>query len=238
MQRDNQYTFKSRVRFSEVDHTKRIKLPGIVNYFQDCSTFQSEGLGLGVDHFAKHKRAWILSAWQVVIDRYPSLGEEISVSTWANEFNGLYGLRNFCMEDEGQQMTACANSVWVYMDIEKGRPAKPGEDETKAYGEGEPLKMEYAPRKIALPKDAEPMDAFPVRKYHIDTNEHVNNCQYVQMALEVLKERMEVRQLRVEYKRSAVYGDVIYPRTAYEKDRTVVELCDEAGKPYAVVELK
>ena len=58
--------------------------------------------------------------------------------------------------------------------------------------------MEYAPRKIALPKDAEPMDAFPVRKYHIDTNEHVNNCQYVQMALEVLKERMEVRQLRVE----------------------------------------
>ena len=218
MQRDNQYTFKSRVRFSEVDHTKRITLPGIVNYFQDCSTFQSEGLGLGVDHFAKHKRAWILSAWQVVIDRYPSLGEEISVSTWATEFNGLYGLRNFCMEDEG--------------------PAKPGEDETKAYGEGEPLKMEYAPRKIALPKDAEPMDAFPVRKYHIDTNEHVNNCQYVQMALEVLKERMEVRQLRVEYKRSAVYGDVIYPRTAYEKDRTVVELCDEAGKPYAVVELK
>ena len=238
MQRDNQYTFKSRVRFSEVDHTKRITLPGIVNYFQDCSTFQSEGLGLGVDHFAKHKRAWILSAWQVVIDRYPSLGEEISVSTWATEFNGLYGLRNFCMEDEGQQMTACANSVWVYMDIEKGRPAKPGEDETKAYGEGEPLKMEYAPRKIALPKDAEPMDAFPVRKYHIDTNEHVNNCQYVQMALEVLKERMEVRQLRVEYKRSAVYGDVIYPRTAYEQDRTVVELCDEAGKPYAVVELK
>ena len=230
MQRDNQYTFKSRVRFSEVDHTKRITLPGIVNYFQDCSNFQSEELGLGVDHFAKYKRAWILSAWQVVIDRYPSLGEEISVSTWATEFNGLYGLRNFCMEDEGRQMTAYANSVWVYMDIEKGRPAKPGEDETKAYGEGEPLKMEYAPRKIALAKDAEPMDAFPVRKYHIDTN--------VQMALEVLKERMEVRQLRVEYKRSAVYGDVIYPRTAYEKDRTVVELCDEAGKPYAVVELK
>ena len=96
--------------------------------------------------------------------------------------------------------------------------------------------MEYAPRKIRAPKDAR-LDAFPVRKYHIDTNEHVNNCQYVQMALEVLKERMEVRR-RVEYKRSAVYGDVIYPRTAYEKDRTVVELCDEAGKPYAVVELK
>ena len=45
--RDNQYTTEGRIRFSEVDHTRRITLPGIVNYFQDCSTFQSEDLGLG-----------------------------------------------------------------------------------------------------------------------------------------------------------------------------------------------
>ena len=37
--RDNQYTTEGRIRFSEVDHTRRITLPGIVNYFQDCSTF-------------------------------------------------------------------------------------------------------------------------------------------------------------------------------------------------------
>ena len=33
--RDNQYTIDGRIRFSEVDHTRRITLPGIVNYFQD-----------------------------------------------------------------------------------------------------------------------------------------------------------------------------------------------------------
>ena len=47
--RDNQYTIDGRIRFSEVDHTRRITLPGIVNYFQDCSTFQSEQLGYGMD---------------------------------------------------------------------------------------------------------------------------------------------------------------------------------------------
>ena len=35
--RDNQYTIDGRIRFSEVDHTRRITLPGIVNYFQDSS---------------------------------------------------------------------------------------------------------------------------------------------------------------------------------------------------------
>ena len=29
--RDNQYTTEGRIRFSEVDHTRRLTLPGIVN---------------------------------------------------------------------------------------------------------------------------------------------------------------------------------------------------------------
>ena len=48
----------------------------------------------------------------------------------------------------------------------------------------------------------------------------------------------EVHQMRVEYKKSAVYGDMIYPRIAAEDDRTVVELCDENAKPYAVIEFR
>lgn len=73
--RDNQYTIDGRIRFSEVDHTRRITLPGIVNYFQDCSTFQSEDLGLGIEHCSEKKRAWILSSWQVVVERLPKIGE-------------------------------------------------------------------------------------------------------------------------------------------------------------------
>ena len=51
------YTFESRVRFSEADHTELLTLPGLVNYFQDCSTFQSEDIGItekkraGMDSF-------------------------------------------------------------------------------------------------------------------------------------------------------------------------------------------
>lgn len=238
MQRENKYTFDSRVRFSEVDHTKRITLPGIINYFQDCSTFQSESLGYGVDYFAKYKKAWVLSYWQVEVTRYPALGEKITVSTWATEFTGLLGMRNFSLQDETGERVACANSVWAYMDMEKGRPCKPSEEEREAYGSGEPLDMEYESRKIALPEETCDAEPFRVRKYHIDTNEHVNNCQYVQMAMEMLPGDIEVQKLRVEYKRSAVLGDMIYPKIAREDDRAVIELCDDEGRPYAVVEFR
>ena len=120
------YTFESRVRFSEADHTELLTLPGLVNYFQDCSTFQSEDIGYGVQSLKKSGQAWILSAWQIVVNRYPKLGEYIRVSTWATDFTGLFGLRNFKMEDEAGEMTAWANSVWVYMDRKKGRPCTTG----------------------------------------------------------------------------------------------------------------
>lgn len=236
MQQNNHYTFDSKVRFSEVDHTGRITLPGIINYFQDCSTFQSESIGLGVDYFAEHNRAWILTYWQVVIEEYPRLAQEINIATWATEFKSMLGKRNFCMTDTEGKKLAYANSVWAYMDMKKGRPVRPSAEEVDPYGSGEPLEMDYQPRKIKLPESAVKKEPFAVRKYHIDTNEHVNNCQYVQMALEAVEKELNVHQVRVEYKHSAVYNDSILPRVAEEDNRTVVELCDPEGHIYAVVE--
>ena len=150
----------------------------------------------------------------------------------------MFGERNFCMTDSEGKDVAYANSLWVYMDMEKGRPSRPEESEIAPYGVGDSYEMEYESRKIALPKEAKELESFPVRRYHIDTNEHVNNCQYVQMALEFLPADRQFRQIRVEYKKSAVLGDVIYPKRSREEDRTVIELCAEDGRPYAVVELK
>lgn len=235
---EKMYTFDSRVRYSEIDHTGNMTLPALINYFQDCSTFQSEDIGLGTEVLKAKKKAWILSYWQIVIERLPALGERITAGTFATEFKGLYGNRNFVLDDARGNRLAYANSVWVFMDMEKGRPARPEPEDVLPYGSEPALEMEYEDRKIRLPENLEEKSSFPVRKYHIDTNEHVNNCQYVQMALEVLPEETRVRQIRVEYKKSAVLGDVIFPKVAREENRIVTELCDENGKPYAVIEIK
>ena len=200
-----------RVRFSEIDHTRKITVPSIINYFQDCSTFQSEDIGVGLDVLSKKKKAWILTYWQIVIDHYPKMNDKIQVSTWASKFKGMLAERNFCMTDENGEKAAYAQSVWVYMDVEKGRPVRPDQDELDAYGQCEPLEMDY-------------------------TNEHVNNCQYVQMAIEMLDQERVIRQVRVEYKKSAVLGDMIVPRTGDRDGRTVVELCTTEGELYAAVE--
>ncbi len=232
------YTFDSRVRYSETDHQGTMTLTAMMNYLQDCSTFQSEDIGLGVSALHKRNRAWLLSYWQVAAERFPAFGEKITVGTLATGFRGFFGNRNFFINDENGNRIVTANSIWTFFDTEKARPARPEEKDIAPYGVEEPLEMDYEGRKIRLPERTEALPSFPVRRAHIDTNEHVNNCQYIQMAMDVLPEDFQVHKLRVDYKKSAVMGDRIFPGISEEDGRTVVELCDEQGSPYVVAEFK
>lgn len=237
------YSFSGRVRYSEIGENGLLTLPGILNYFQDCSTFQSEEVGLGIDILKEWKRIWVLSAWQVVVDRYPYMGERTkhlpghmdSVDLWDSVIlqwkqraenvwrmpilSGLILMRK----------TDC-QSVWKRK-IQMLSEEKTGKMESK-------LDMEYASRKIVLPEDYEQQDSFAVQKHHLDTNHHVNNCQYVQMAMDYLPENFKIHQMRAEYKQQARLNDVICPARAVDENKTTVLLNDQKGEPYAVVEFK
>ena len=231
------YSFDSCVRYSEVGEDKKLTLNGMINYFQDCSTFHSEELQVGVGKLEALQRVWVLSSWQIVFDRYPSLCERIRISTWPYQFQGFLGWRNFTMTDGDGRMLAWANSLWTFLDTQTGRPARVPEEIENAYELEERLDMNYASRKLPMPMGGETGDPFAVQKHHLDTNHHVNNGQYIQMAREYVPEDFRIRQMRAEYKKSALLGDMIYPVTAFEDGRYTIGLCDELGKPYAVVEL-
>lgn len=116
------YQFKSRVRYSETGVDARLSLMGIMNYMQDCSTFQSEDCGVGLAYLEEKNRAWLLSSWQIQILRRPALGEEITVCTWPYEIKGIYGLRNFTLMDGTGEYLVKANSCWFLLDTEAGKP--------------------------------------------------------------------------------------------------------------------
>lgn len=230
------YRWDGRVRFSEVGEDKRLTLEGIVNYFQDCSTFQSEDLGNGVEVLEALHRVWVLSSWQIVVREYPKLGEKITTGTWPYDFKRFLGSRNFIMYGEDGRVLAYANSLWTYLNSQNGRPVRIDEEVARLYTIEPKYDMEYAERKIALPVEMSTEASFPVDVHHLDTNHHVNNGQYVKMAGLYLPKDFEIAQMRAEYKKSALLGDMIYPQVHYEEQKTVVSLNDEAGNAFAIVE--
>ncbi len=231
------YQFESRVRYSETGLDRKLTHGAIIDYFQDCSTFQSEACGNGIDYLKGKKRAWMILSWQIEILRRPLLGERITVQTWPYEFKAFYGYRNFTLLDEAGAYLVKANSIWAFMDMESGKPAKVLPEDISGYQMETPLEMTSFPRKIQMPQLQEcvAMEAFPVARHHLDTNNHVNNGQYISMAEEFLPEDFDASTLRVEYRAQAKLHDVIVPMVHREEGSFAVGLCDEAGKPYAIV---
>ncbi|MDD6811941.1 MAG: thioesterase [Lachnospiraceae bacterium] len=234
------YTFKSRIRYSEVGIDGNLTLESLLDYFQDCSTFHSEDLGLGVDYLKEHHLAWVLSAWQIVVERYPHLNEHVVIGTAPYEFKGFIGCRNFQMNTEAGETLAYANSIWTLMDIDKMMPSKPTHEMLEGYVLEKKLEMNYAPRKITVPQNGTVEENIVVRPHHLDTNGHVNNGQYVRIAMDYIPEEFQIKQLRTEYKRQAVLQDRIIPFVAVNEEKTCYTIClnGEDGKPYSIIELE
>ena len=234
------YTFNSRVRYSETDEHGRLSLLGIINYMQDCSTFQSEDARVGVNYLDNNHKAWLLSSWQIMIDRYPRLGERLEVGTWHCASRGIYGYRNFVIRDERGNDCVRAGSVWFLFDTQKNVPIRVLPEDTEPYGAKEPpLKLAPAPRKIAVPECYETGKTIVVARHHIDTNHHVNNARYVDMARESIPEGLKIREIRADYKKAAVLDDVIIPHVSHEFGHIwTVSLNSTEDDTYAVVWLR
>lgn len=234
------YTFDSRVRYSEIGMDGNMTLESLLDYFQDCSTFHSEDIGLGMDYLNELNQVWMLSAWQICVKRYPHLCENIVIGTAPYEFRGFIGCRNFEMKTQSGEVLAYANSIWSLMDLGRMAPAKPSEKMLSGYVLEDKYPMEYAPRKIDMPKEGHSEEPFTVKAHHLDTNNHVNNGQYVRMALNYIPKDFIVEQLRVEYKSQAVLDDTIHPTVSVSEDGTLytVVLNKNDGKPYCIVEMR
>lgn len=230
------YQMEARVRYSEIDENNRIKLVSILDYFQDCCTFQSEDIGVGTEYLKELQSAWLLASWQIVIEKYPRLGEKMIVGTMPYDFKGLYGCRNMLLQDEEGTVMAYANSNWIFVDIATGKPKRIPPEVMKMYELEEPYPMECAPRKIKMPKRPVEKQEILIHRFCIDSNHHVNNGKYVLIAEEFLPSDFRVRELRVEYKKAAVLSDTLYPLVEESSEKVTVVLADRDKSPHAIVE--
>lgn len=234
------YLYETRVGFSRTDKDRIVTMESMIDYFQDSSCFQAEQLGVGFSYLEPNHLVWMLNSWQIDVVQFPQFYDKITVGTFPYDFKGFFGYRNFFIENEAGEKIVNANSVWTLMDTKKQCPARPTEKLLATYELEERLPMEYAPRKITIAQEERIIrreEPLQIKEYHLDTNQHVNNGQYVRIAYEYLPKDRRFHHLRVDYRRQAVLGDTIIPILHEKDDTCTVAICGEDEKPYAVIEV-
>lgn len=230
------YEFEGRIRYSEVDANQQLTVLGLIDYFQDCSTFQSEDLHIGVDFLNEHHVGWVVVSYHVSIKRMPRLGEHIRIQTCPYNLKGMFGSRNYAIIDDHDEQIACADSLWVLIDLDTMKPTRIFPEMFDSYKLGSPIPMEKTNRKIMLPQNAVQEAPIPVQKYFLDTNHHMNNGKYIMLAQSFLPDNFTISSFRVEFRNQAYYGDVLYPYIHIEDKKAAVSLCNENSVPYASLE--
>ena len=229
------YEMKIRVPYYDIGLDAYMTETGIINEFQNCCTFQCEDIGFGLRWLKERNFGWFVVSWQLHIHRLPFYGEEIVVQTMPYMLKGPFGNRNFVMRDASGEVLVEANSIWIFMNLEKVSPVRVPKEMVEAFGHDDALDIAWPSRKIQMPEGGQEVFRFEVSPMHVDTNSHMNNTYYVEGARGALPKDFSVKEMYVEYRNQAKLGDtVIVKRKTTDKGIYVV-LENEEEEAYATV---
>lgn len=236
------YSFDSRVRYSECDENGMLALVPMMNYLQDCSTFQNETVGRGLGGLRRNHLGWVLAAWLIQIDSLPRFCDAITTSTWCYAMRRLQAER--CFEIRGADGTTHvrADSQWYMYDFSQRRVTGiPQAESVFLEGDGRPDDLPQIPRRLRLRGEGTQTSAIAITEQHLDTNRHVNNAEYVRFALLAAGElgrAMDPARLDVQYRSMALLGDTLHP-VVYDGDNEItVSINGADGKPRAIVRME
>ena len=216
------YSLKYKVTTSTCDSEGRLKLYSALQMMQDCSEMWIDSEPGVKEYFVAQNMAQLLASRQVEIIRVPEYKEELTVTTSVYGMKPMFGFRNTYIEGKPCYKTW---SMGAFVDKANGK-LKRVDDATIASMTLEPqLEMNYGDRRIILPREGgEAQEPYKVLRADIDYNKHMNNANYVRIAIELLPEGFEVKCLRVEYRVAAKLGDVLVPVVYKVEGRFIVAI--------------
>ncbi|MBE5937375.1 MAG: acyl-[acyl-carrier-protein] thioesterase [Lachnospiraceae bacterium] len=236
------YSYFTRVRYSETDMGGRLTETALLDYLQDTAIFHAEDLGYSIQYMSDNNIVWVLGAWQINIKELPLIGEEIRIDTYPYRFKGFVGCRSFCiLSKDGSKEYANANSVWSLINTETMRPEKVPQSMVDAFLDDD-IEIDNIGKKIRVPDDVDyhKMDDIVITPHYLDTNNHVNNAQYVYIAREyiadVCGDKKTISRIRAEYKKQIFLGNILKPRVCVDGEIVLVVFEDEDDKIATIVE--
>lgn len=224
------YTYNTRVSYSRLDKNQVVPIYEIMNLMQDCSTFQSEDLGVGVDYLTSKNMAWILIAYRVKVIKNLKLGQEICVGTSPTDFKGLMATRQFFIKDMEGNFLVKAETVWVKISLDTREITRIEPSDVEKYEPQIVFDDVKVKRKIKLSSERKALTPFKVLKTYIDNNGHMNNANYIRAAEEFIDDSLKYKEVLITYNKEAMEGDMIYPFISEEENGIGICFENESGE--------
>jgi medium-chain acyl-[acyl-carrier-protein] hydrolase len=209
----NTYTEKFKIRGYEVDLTGRATSLTISNYLQEIAGNHAGNLGVSVDKLFSKKLTWVLSRLHFKMISYPFWREEISITTWPSDAYGKYATRDFELFNSKDKLIGQATTSWMLIDLTKMKPISMPEFITSIDRPQRNRAISDKFDRIPKLETIEFQKKYNVRLSDLDINQHVNNVNYIEWAIETIpievSKKYQLSQFEISFRAESKYGDAV-----------------------------
>ena len=134
----------------------------------------------------------------------PRWDTELTIKTWARRFEKVSSWRDFEVYDDEGDLVLIGTTEWVLIDAKKQSIARITEKMQEEYGIVQKSAFEEeVSGKMKVDENLKKIYEYTAKKRDIDSNHHVNNVNYLELAYDALPENinMNFENFEIYYKK-------------------------------------
>lgn len=185
------------------------------DYYAQKKDSRGDDMCIGEEAFL-----WMLTNWQIEVDRYPDCGEKLKIKTVARAIDRYYAFREFFLMDSKELVIAQGKSKWVLLDLVSKKPVLAKECMNDLYG----VAKQSLPFVLEEPISSKRPNferCFEVEKSDIDLYNHVNNVVYAKWVYDSIpfeiSDKKHLKEFRIRYKKECHFPDKIVLSTTIDE---------------------
>ena len=206
------YKKKFSLNFTQCYANGKLKYSELNNLLQITAAEHAEVLGLGYMDMAQHQQAWVLARLRIEIDAMPTILQDITVSTWIQEFMGNRTVRNFAVQ-LGEKHIIVGSSLWAVFNTELRKAENLAQPVDLSIIFPERKATQQPVHRIEPLKQYSSADSYTSKISDLDFINHVNNVKYTDWCIDMLSQdqvfKDNFRSMDMNYLRELKYDETV-----------------------------
>lgn len=154
------------------------RLSAVLEAMQEAAGAHSLLLGCGRDELLRQHIVWVLSRSELHMERYPRIGEKITLHTFPTPTRICFFPRYYIFTDEHGEMIGKAGTLWLLLDTRTRKMLPPG-DIGRLIPDNRDLTVPmHLPATVGALQGEEFVSEYTPAYSDLDVNGHVNNTRY------------------------------------------------------------
>lgn len=128
------FTHKFTVNEDPKNYIRHVNNLSYLQWFIDTAIMHSDTLGWGMQECKERGLAWVVKTHKIDYISEALQGDELMIYTWIHHINRTRSTRRYkCVRADNKKLIAQAETLWVLVDYESGKPKSIPEDLSKKF---------------------------------------------------------------------------------------------------------